>query len=526
MDILSNFDLLTVGVALAANILIGFAVFFSKKNSATNRLFLIQTLVLAIWSFANYLSYQPHDANIALILVRLVLFFAVPNSVIFLLLMHTFPSEQLNLSRRALISLSVITIIVMCLTLSPILFVGVQLSDTGAPVPIPGPGLIPFFIVAILSLPLGIFYLIKNLINSHNEVRKQLFFLLIGVVMMFSLIIIFNFIFPALLQNSRFIPLSALFTFPFVAFTAYAIYRHKLFNIKDIVTVFAALALTVVTFIEIIFSTSFSQIIFRSSVFVLVLIFSIQLIRNMFNLEFANDRLKELDQLKTEFISLATHQIRSPLTAIKGYISLILEGDYGTFSDKLKEPLDIILQSTNNLVTIVGDFLDVSRIEQGRMKYDFSDFDLQELAAEVVTEYEPNIHKRGLTSTYTFEHDKNYTVHGDRGKIKQIIGNIIDNSIKYTPKGSIAISLTNNGQKILIKIADTGIGISPKTMPKLFQKFSRADNANDTNILGTGLGLYVAQQMIVEHGGRIWAESEGEGKGSQFYIELNTLKST
>ncbi|MDQ3014604.1 MAG: GAF domain-containing sensor histidine kinase [bacterium] len=240
-------------------------------------------------------------------------------------------------------------------------------------------------------------------------------------------------------------------------------------------------------------------------------------------LKTANLKLTELDQLKTEFISLATHQIRAPLTAIKGYISLIREGDYGDVSTEVDSALGVVSESTNNLVTIVGDFLDVSRIEQGRMKYDFSDFNVDELVQQVITEYKPNVDRRGLVLNFTHDQNSENFVHADRGKLKQIFGNILDNSIKYTQQGSIDVSVTKKDDRILIKVADTGVGIPENTIPKLFQKFTRASNANEANILGTGLGLYVAKQMIEAHEGRIWAESEGSGKGSQFYIELKAI---
>ncbi len=518
-----NIDLLSVGVAIAGNLLIGFAALFSNKRNATNILFLLQTLILSLWSLANYISYQPHDPTLALFLVRIVLFLAVPNSIIFLIFMHTFPSESLKMSKRTLIALIIVSIVTMGITLSPFLFQKVVINNTGAPTPVPGVGIIPFFVVSIISLPLGFYYLVKNYFFAKADEKKQFAFLLLGVVITFTTIMTFNFIFPSFLKNSRFIPLSAVFTLPFVIFTAYAIYKYKLFKIKDIFTVFIALALTVVTFVEIIFSVGLPQVIFRVSIFTIVLIFSIRMIRDMFALEFANERLKELDKMKSEFVSLATHQIRAPLTAIKGYISLIQEGDYGQVPAPIAGAIDIIMQSTNNLVTIVGDFLDVSRIELGRMKYDYSDFDFQELVQQVVTEYKPNVEKKGLNFSYSFDQSKQYMVHADRGKIKQVIGNIIDNSIKYTLQGFVKVELgfsKTSPNSVLVKVYDSGVGIPAATIPKLFQKFTRAENANDANILGTGLGLYVAKQMIDAHQGKLWAESEGQGKGAQFYIEL------
>lgn len=523
MEALLNIDLLTVGMAIAANLLIGFAAFFSNKKSATNILFLLQTLVLSLWSVANYISYQSHTPTTAIILVRIVFCLAVAVSIIFLIFMNTFPSDKVRMKRVTLVFLVVIAFIVMGITMTPLLVNDIVINTTGAPTPIMGPGIIPFLITAIFSLPLGMFYILRNYLSAPKDQKKQFLFLIFGVVIMFTSIIGLVFLLPSFFHNTRFVPLSAALTFPFVFFTGYSIYRYKLFNIKDVATVFIALALTVVTFIEVINSQGLSQILFRVSIFTIVLIFSIRLIRDMFALEFANERLKELDKMKSEFVSLATHQIRAPLTSIKGYISLIQEGDYGPVTKEVTGALDIIMQSAVNLVTIVNDFLDVSRIELGRMKYDYTDFDVQELVQQVVTEYKPNVQRKGLIMDYNFDASKQYKVHADRGKIKQVIGNILDNSIKYTLQGFVKVELgfspvTPNN--IRVKIFDSGVGIPTATLPKLFQKFTRAENANDANILGTGLGLYVAKQMIDAHNGKVWAESEGQGKGAQFYIEL------
>jgi signal transduction histidine kinase len=233
----------------------------------------------------------------------------------------------------------------------------------------------------------------------------------------------------------------------------------------------------------------------------------------------ANNKLKELDVMKSEFLSFASHQIRAPLTAIKGYASLLLEGDFGEMAEPVTGAVHTIFQSCQNLVVIVNEFLDISRIEQGRMKYDMVDFDVKKLTEDTLHELRPNIDKAHLESSFKGD-DKDYNWHGDLGKVKQVIGNIIDNSIKYTPTGSISVKVSRDDKNILITVSDTGIGISAEDIPKLFEKFSRAKDANKTNVIGTGLGLFVAKQMIEAHKGRVWVESPGQGKGSSFYIEL------
>ncbi|MDD5318913.1 MAG: HAMP domain-containing sensor histidine kinase [Candidatus Pacebacteria bacterium] len=239
-------------------------------------------------------------------------------------------------------------------------------------------------------------------------------------------------------------------------------------------------------------------------------------------LEKTNESLQELDQQKSEFVSLASHQLRGPLSAVKGYASLILEGDFGSINDQVKDAVQKMFESTQGLVVLVNDYLNVSRIEQGRMEYDFSLFDLKELVCTVVSELRPTIETAKLTldfdvdshqdvagviSTTSVSPTATFMVNADKVKIKQVISNIIDNAVKYTPKGGIHVWIkrvessmmadkVSAKPKILITISDTGVGILPEVLPRLFEKFTRAPDANKTNIMGTGLGLFVAKKFI------------------------------
>ncbi len=244
------------------------------------------------------------------------------------------------------------------------------------------------------------------------------------------------------------------------------------------------------------------------------------------DLEHKNVELNALNVQKTEFISVASHQLRGPLTAIKGYASLVLEGDFGEISVPVREAIETMFKSTQALVVIVGDYLDVSRIEQGKMRYDFSDFDIQPFIASIINEFQPNVKVSGLSLTFNTKKG-DYFIHADQGKVKQVISNLLDNAIKYTPRGKIEVTvLRTPSDKIQVIFKDTGVGIPADVMPKLFDKFSRAPGASQTNITGTGLGLYVAKKMMEAHRGRVWAESEGKDKGSTFILELDALHKT
>lgn len=242
------------------------------------------------------------------------------------------------------------------------------------------------------------------------------------------------------------------------------------------------------------------------------------------DLEKANTRLKELDKLKTEFVSIASHQLRSPLAAVKGYASMLLENSFGELSVGAREAVGRIFSSSSFMARSVDDFLNVSRIELGRMKYDLSIFDLCSIIDLVLDEQKPFAEDKNIKLEHKRDKKtKTCQIFADMGKVKQVLTNLVDNAIKYTPKGgTISITFTRNieAHTVTVAVADTGMGMSKETIKRLFKKFSRADNANKVNVIGTGLGLYVAHNLITAQGGKIWAESDGEGKGSTFYIEL------
>jgi len=323
----------------------------------------------------------------------------------------------------------------------------------------------------------------------------------------------------------------------FVGLLAYTIVKFKTFNIKLIgsnVLIFTLWLLTgSLLFIQDI-NTSHAVTAVTLIISIIFGIFVIESVRREVkqreqievlagDLSNANTRLLEIDKQKSEFVSLATHQLRAPLTAMKGYSSLMLEGEMGEINPEAKQAVSRIYDSANTLTNIVNDYLNISRIELGTMKYSFDKHDMKKIVEDVIAELKPNIDKKGLKFTFNCDANYRYIVHADLDKLKQVIGNLIDNSLKYTPSGSIEVNLVRKSVegKIVLSVKDTGVGISSEVMPRLFEKFVRSDKANKQNIYGTGLGLYIAKQVVLAHKGRIWAESLGDGKGSLFVVELD-----
>lgn len=323
----------------------------------------------------------------------------------------------------------------------------------------------------------------------------------------------------------------------FLALLSYLIVRYQTFNIKMMGTQALVAALVVLIGATLLVEDRFYSEIIIAITLVLVIGLGYSLTKSVKreveqrerierlakDLETANGKLQELDQLKSEFLSLATHQIRAPLTAIKGYSSMLLDGDFGVLPQKARDSVTTIMKSCQNLINVVGDFLNISRIEQGRLVYEKSVFEIAGLIREVVNELRPNIQEANLSVSLDIPENFVKKINADRNKIKQVIANVLDNAIKYTTEGEINISVFEKHDKIKIAIKDNGVGIDPSEVNKLFNKFSRTRDASKTSVNGTGLGLYIAKKMLEAHGGDIKVFSDGVGMGSTFTIELPTI---
>lgn len=242
------------------------------------------------------------------------------------------------------------------------------------------------------------------------------------------------------------------------------------------------------------------------------------------SLKEANEKLKELDRLKSEFLSFASHQVKTPMSVVKGYAELVYDGVYGDVPDKIKEVALKIKSSADNMITLTNDLLDLRKIEEGRMKINPEVVDLNKLVGEVADELKTLASSKNLK--LNFETDlQEAKAEVDVQKFRQVVQNYIENAIKYTPSGWVKVQISkspSDANNILIIISDSGLGMSKELIPKLFKQFSRGDDSS-VKILGTGLGLFIAKTIVETHGGKTWAESDGEGKGSRFYVEIKKL---
>ncbi|MBI3486351.1 hypothetical protein HY025_05445 [Candidatus Daviesbacteria bacterium] len=239
------------------------------------------------------------------------------------------------------------------------------------------------------------------------------------------------------------------------------------------------------------------------------------------DLQVANKRLEELDKIKDDFVSVASHELRTPMTAVRSYAWMALNRPDVPLSEKLKKYLQRTLISTERLINLVNDMLNISRIESGKIEINPQAFDVETLVDDVLLEVGPKAKEKNLhLVSYKTQIPK---VFADPDKVHQVLLNLVGNALKFTPEnGGVSISFFTDGQMVDISIKDTGVGISSDDQRRLFQKFGRLDYSYVASATsgGTGLGLFICKSLVSLMKGKIWAESDGINMGSTFSFSL------
>ena len=519
------------------NAILAITVYLKAKKNTSTLFFFFIILGIFLWATPLYYYNFTNNQQFALSLSKISYFGAAFSMMSVFGFVIFFNSKIKNLYRRYFlivfdiftIGLLFFIIIKNSLLKSFLLFNKERIINFGS--------LYPMYIAFISLLCISSFFILyKKHRNETNLLKKiQLKYIFIGLLIAIAGGIITNLILPSF-SIFNFYWLGPIFTLGIVIFITLAIMRHHLFDIKIIATQLLVFIIWVLLLGRLLLARTWQQMTIDGILLVFVILFGILLIRSVLKevrtreelqvlttkLKEANVRLKKLDEAKSEFISIASHQLRTPLTAIKGYSSMLLEGAFGKLPKEAKIPVGRIFRSSKSLVELVGEFLNLSRIERGKLEYNFERINLRELATDTIDGFRA---AGGNDIDIIFEADEkeDFTINADRNKIQHILSNLIDNAIKYTPKGFVKIYLYKNHERetITLKVKDSGIGMSRETLARIFEKFTRArDGISQINTEGLGMGLYIAKKISRGHGGDIWAESEGEGKGSAFYVEL------
>lgn len=240
-------------------------------------------------------------------------------------------------------------------------------------------------------------------------------------------------------------------------------------------------------------------------------------------LKVLTDRLNSLDRQKDEFISMAAHELRGPATAIKGYLSMVINGDAGEVSERARGYLADAQATNDRLIRLVNNMINVSRIEEGKITYQMDEIKLSALAGAVYSDFKYEADRKNLNYYTEIQDGVNDYVKVDPDRVREVIANLVSNAIKYTNEGFVKIRVLGlNGDKVRLEVVDSGPGISEEEQSKIFRKFYRVKSAVGKTI-GTGLGLYISKLIIKSFDGEIGVDSR-LGSGSAFWFELPVNK--
>ena len=527
---------------VAVLMLLGSFILFSNIKKSINIIYFLIMLFLGIWALADAASFKlsnPVYVNIADRISSLGLVAAA----LIVLFLHVFPEGKKLNSRISLLIMGPLGILLAFVPTS------IYIKGTGqtpACETVVGPIFNFQLVLLVYYILLGIYISLKKIKNLSGNEKKQFRLFMIGSLAMIFFGIIIDVV-PTITKEESIILFTPYSTMLFAIVGAYAIVKYKAFMVK----VVAAQVFTVVTWVligsQLFFAHSGVNRILIGITLVFSIVFGYVLIKSIRDeverkeqlqamadkLAMANEELKKLDNAKTEFLSIASHQLRTPLTAIKGFVSLILEGAYGKVEPEMRGALNKISISSERLIQLVEDLLNVSRIESGRMQYRFEQSRVEPLLSDLCENFALVAKQRDLYLDLKLPKKDLPELNMDPAKMREVLSNLIDNALKYTEKGGVTVraelflaidSKTKKSDVVRLTISDTGIGIPAEEIPYLFQKFSRGKDTKRLHVGGTGLGLYVGKNIVEAHGGQIWIESDGAGRGTKFIMELPIIK--
>ncbi len=519
-----SFHFILTAFALLVNIILIFLVYRQKKDALVNRFFVVLCLLLSAWLTVLYAD-SLVGPNIWL--ARISILSGTLVSLFFYFLAKVLPDGDFSISRIKIFILVGLTVITSAICLSPLGFKDV-IIENGVKTVTPGIGMPIFIVFTTWLCLLAVYILVRKIKRTQGIQRQQLRFVMGGIALMLTLVILTIPLPIYLFHDMQFVAWASVYVLVFLIMTALAILRYHLFDVKLIAIEFLVGTLILVLFVEGLLSNSTLQIIYKICFAILIGILGTFLARSVekehkqkeelkdlaHSFEKANIRLQELDKQKTEFLSIAAHQLRTPLSIIKGYVELVKEGAYGKTNQKTNAVLSNVENTNEHLVKLVDEFLDISRIEQGRTKYNFESSNICETVTSVVEEMKMRAEEKALSIFWSSCHLP--AVIMDAEKVRHVVFNFVDNAIKYSESGKIEIVTEDEGDGVAVRVRDSGIGFEKNDQANFYQKFYRGDNVKGTNVNGTGLGLYVCRKFIEAHGGKVWAHSEGLKKGSEF----------
>lgn len=529
--------------AMVIVLLIGIFVFIYERKGLVNQLLFLIAIVFLLWAFSDLVVWTNTDSRIVNFFWSI---FETLNVLLFALCLYFTYSfldkKDTSLARKIAFGLLLFPVILISSTSYNISYFNLASCESNQNY---------IFIDYVHIIEAFYFFFILYLLISRYKradflVKKQILYFAAGIILFLASFFITTFI-AVKIDNFQLEQYGLFGMVVFMGFLAYLIVKFKAFNIKLLGAQALVAGLLIGIGSQFFFIQNPTNRILNAVTFCIALGFGYFLVRSVkldvqrkeelenlsTQLAMANDKLHQLDKAKSEFISIASHQLRTPLTSIKGFTSLLLEGTYGEVPKNQKAALEKVYVSNERLIQLVEDLLNISRIDAGRMEFDFQQAQIEDLVHEAVDTLELSAKNKNLYLHWGKPEKPLPKVSIDITKIKEVISNMIDNAIKYTQKGGVTVRVgaslpassspyqtENKSGSIRVIVSDTGIGMDQEEIDMIFNKFQRGREVSHYHTDGTGLGMYIGRKVVEAHKGRIFAESDGKNKGSRFILEL------
>ncbi len=312
----------------------------------------------------------------------------------------------------------------------------------------------------------------------------------------------------------------------FMVFIGIFLVRFKTFHASLIASQALVIALVILIASELTFTRNPTNLILIGVTLLLTIIVGFVLVRSVKReieqrqrIELLAHDLETANKQQVALLRFITHQLKGFVTKSRNIFSMILEGDFGTTPQGMKDIVEEGFKSSTQGADTIQDILNAANIKSGKVAYANEPFDFKQLVDGIVAAQKPVAEAKGVAFTLS-EPSEPIMLTGDRMQMENAIKNLVDNAVKYTPQGSIAATLSTDGTTIRFMTEDTGVGITPEDMRLLFTEGGHGAESQKVNVDSTGFGLYIVKNIIEAHGGKVWAESEGKGKGSRFIVEL------
>jgi two-component system sensor histidine kinase BaeS len=504
-------------------LLIGLFIFYKDKRSLRSRLLLSFTIFFVLWVLNILVQWVAAYNSVIMFSWQITALFEVGMflSTLYFAQVFLYDRDISFTEKLAMFGIATVTLFLLPTDLNVNAFDTQNCEGTNGPL-----------WSAIYALePAIIVLMIWQGIRAYREraekaVRKQIALFTVGIAIFLTAFFLSNF-YGELTKFYEFNLWGPIGMVIFLALLSYLIVRYRAFDIKLIGAQALILSLIALIGSEFFFVHTAANQLLVAATLVITGFIGINLIRSVKkeveqreHIEMLAGELQKTNEQQEGLIHFIGHEVKGFLTKDAGAFASLTEGDFGQLPETVKPFVEGALAQSRQGVDSVSSILKAANLKKGTVTYEKAPFDLKALAAEAVERARTSATQKGLALSFTAE-DGEYQMTGDKAQINDhVLRNLIDNSINYTPSGSIAVSLAHEGSKLVFRVKDTGVGITEEDKARLFTEGGHGKDSQTINAHSTGYGLFIAKQITEAHGGTIRAESEGAGKGSTFVVEF------